>query len=285
MAIYPTPNPPGTPGAEIDPSRRFGLSPQGTTNQWSRMRSAAQGTLNPNMYNGSTAMNPPDMIGFGPNAQAVADGEWVYWGRNPETGKDKFVTKSQANNAWFVDEAIKKRVVGMMNKAFPDGWTIGQAQHYWSQSVSGANYGLFANNQYLNPLDVLPSVLGDAARKKSAGAGGGAGGPSTTTQVRLTDPQGARALIDNALSQYLGRRASAQEQAAFLKALNVQEARQPTVTTSVPTGRGAAVVTTGGFNPSTFAEEYARGMEGSAEFQAATTYLDSFIQALRPVVP
>jgi hypothetical protein len=43
-------------------------------------------------------------------------------------------------------------------------------------------------------------------------------------------------------------------------------------------------VTTGGFNPSTFAEDYAQGMEGAAEFQAATTYLDAFINALRPVV-
>lgn len=269
MAIYPQPTPPGGTGAEIDPGRRFGFP--------------SRDGLDASQYSGSTSMRPAEISGFGQNAQAVASGSWVYWGRDTKNGKDRFLTTSQANNAWFGDEKIKSRVTEIMNSAFGEGeWTFGKAQYYWNQAVSGSNYGLYVNNQYLQPLDLLPSVIGEEAKKRG-GAGGG-GGPTRTTQIRLTDPQGARALIDNALTQYLGRRASASEQAAFLKALNAQEARNPTVTTSAGGGGGATVVTTGGFNPSTFAQDYAQGMEGSAEFQAATTYLDAFIQALRPVV-
>jgi len=167
-----------------------------------------------------------------------------------------------------------------MDAAFGKGkWKNSQLQYYWEQAISGANFALYAQNQYLGVPDVFDVMVGEA-QKQQAAAGGGGGGPSTFRQVRLTDPQGARTLIDSALEQYLGRKATAKEQREFLKALNVQEARNPTVTTS---GAGSSV-TTGGFNPATFAEEYAQGMEGSAEFQAATTFLDSFINALKPVV-
>jgi hypothetical protein len=80
------------------------------------------------------------------------------------------------------------------------------------------------------------------------------------------------------------------EQNSFLKALNVQEKRNPTVTKSTsvttPQGQGKSMVESetmsqGGFNPSTFAQEYAQGMEGAAEYQAATTLLDTFIGSLK----
>jgi hypothetical protein len=38
--------------------------------------------------------------------------------------------------------------------------------------------------------------------------------------------------------------------------------------------------TRGGTDPYQFAEDYALAQEGSAEYQAATTYLDSFMSAL-----
>jgi hypothetical protein len=73
-----------------------------------------------------------------------------------------------------------------------------------------------------------------------------------------------------------------------LKALNAVEKRSPSVTKSVSTttpGVGTSrteseTSSRGGFNPSTFAEEYAQGQEGAAEFQAATTLLDTFIGSL-----
>jgi hypothetical protein len=172
-----------------------------------------------------------------------------------------------------------------MDAAFGKGnWTNGKLQYYWDQALNGANFALYAQNRLLAVPDVFDIVVGQGAAQEAARGGGGGGGSSTSRQIRLTDPQGARALIDNALESYLGRRATTDEQQQFLRALNVQEQRNPTVTRTTSGGGATTSVTTGGFNPSTFAEDYAQGMEGAAEFQAATTYLDAFINALRPVV-
>lgn len=280
-------------GAEIDPSRRPGLAqPKRTLADAVGARGSMRPgqTLNPMNYSGSTAMKTPTLIGGQqPGPQAVASGDKVWWGYDEKTKTSKLIDKSMANNAWmmFPDET-RQQMGKMMDSVFGEGkWKNSQLQHYWVQAVSGANYALYANNQYIHPLDVLPTVLGEAMRERQATAGGGGGGGSrvsTTTQIRLSDPQTAGALLDQALSQALGRAATRKEQRKFMKALNRLEARNATVTRSVAGAGGTSVVTTGGFNPSTFAEEYARGMEGSAEFQAATTYLDAFMGALKPVV-
>jgi hypothetical protein len=86
------------------------------------------------------------------------------------------------------------------------------------------------------------------------------------------------------LGNFLGRAADPQEQKAFLKALNVQERQNPTVTRQTTVSGGGSSSSTsstiGGFNPSTFAKEYAAGQEGAGEFQAATSLLDTFISSL-----
>ena len=78
------------------------------------------------------------------------------------------------------------------------------------------------------------------------------------------------------MEKYLGRKANAKETARFTAALNQAEMRNPTVTTATQ----SSATTVGGFNPSTFAEEWAASQEGSGEYQAATTFLDAFMGAL-----
>lgn len=279
-----------TTGAEVDPGRRPGMGrPVGLEANIGARGSVRNGVttpLNPSSYSGSTAMNPPNIYGGkGQGAQTVASGDLVYWG-NDKNNKPQFQDKSMARNAWMsFPDPVLNQLTGLMDQAFgKDRWRNSQLQHYWSQAVDGANYALYANNQYVNPIDVFPRVVGMAAQDRARQGGGGGGGPSMTTQVRLSDPQTARGLLDQALAQALGRDASPVEQRRFLRALNRAEAQAPTVTRSMRTGAGASVVTTGGFNPSTFAQEYAEGMQGSAEFQAATTFLDAFMNALKPVV-
>lgn len=269
-------------GPEIDPSRRMGQPPS-PTGLWGRIQNAGK-PLNPDVYSGTTAMNPPSIPGKGINAQTVASGNLVYNGQ--QGGKPQFMDAGQARNSWmFLPDETQAKFNAIMDDAFEGKWTNGQAQHYVNQAVSGANYALYANDQYVTWLDVLPMVVGRAKQDRAAKAGGGGtGGPSTTTQVRLSDPQTAQAILDDALAKSLGRQATAAEAARFRRTLNRMEAKNPTVTRSMRTGAGASVVTTGGFNPSTFAQEYAQGMQGSAEFQAATTFLDAFMNALKPVV-
>lgn len=218
------------------------------------------------------------------------------------TPLDRYIPVQDAYNmlSSLSPDAIKK-FDSTMDKYYGKGkWEPSWRSGLWNKSVGAASYALTYNGQRLSPLDALDSVLASETGGSGAGVGGGSGsggggysGPvtsrQTSTNINLTDPTTARGLVDKALSSYLGREANVKEQAAFRKALNIQEKMNPSVTqqTSVTTpGVGTSDTvsqsqTQGGFNPSVFAEEYARGQEGSAEFQAATTMLDTFIGSLK----
>lgn len=105
-------------------------------------------------------------------------------------------------------------------------------------------------------------------------ARGGGGGP--TKAVNLTDPGTAKQLMNQSLQQYLGRDATPRELRKFVDALNAAEMGAPREQVVV----GDTAVTRGGFNPATFAQDYAAGMQGAGEFQAVTAGLDNFISAL-----
>lgn len=132
---------------------------------------------------------------------------------------------------------------------------------------------------YLNSL-----VGGDPAGKdrpsngpgRRSGGGGGGGAGGVATNVNLTDPGTAHALADQMLSQYLGREANPQELALFKQALAANEMANPQQRVSA----GSSSVTSGGFNAQEFAKEWAMGQKGVPEYQAATTFLDTFIQSL-----
>ena len=108
------------------------------------------------------------------------------------------------------------------------------------------------------------------------GGYGGGGGGGTTSQIRLTDPESAKLLINNAMAGLLGREATQEEYAAFLKTLNNDERNNPVVSTA----SGNTMTVTGGTNPQQIAKDYSEGREDFAEFQAATTYMDAFMAAL-----
>lgn len=124
-------------------------------------------------------------------------------------------------------------------------------------------------------------------RYLSGGGGGGSGGSFSNVNrvVSLTDEGTARQLLNRALSGYLGREATDVENKMFLKALNVQEKANPSVTRTKGYTDGSGNTTQsqtveGGFNQEDFASRFARSQEGYAEYQTATTYLDAFIDAL-----
>lgn len=124
-------------------------------------------------------------------------------------------------------------------------------------------------------------------RYLSSGSGGGGGGAfsTTTRSVSLSDAGTARMVLNSALSRYLGREATAAENRKFLSALNVQEKENPTITTAKGYSDGSgnttqSSTTTGGFNRDDYAIRFAQAQQGYAEYQAATTYLDAFANAL-----
>lgn len=141
---------------------------------------------------------------------------------------------------------------------------------------SSANYMI--NGVDTPYMDTLDSFLATTRERygPDLGTGGGGGGGAPTAVVNLTDPGTAKQLINQSLQNYLGRRATNRELRKFVDALNEAEMGAPR-TQGVS---GGVAVTAGGFNPATFAEDYAMGMEGSGEFQAVTNYLNAFIGSL-----
>lgn len=133
---------------------------------------------------------------------------------------------------------------------------------------------------YLNSLDDQYDPNAD-----TKGSGPSGSGPSSNidSTVTLTDPGTAQTLVDQALEQYLGRKANDKETATFRKALAAAQMANPQVTQSATSGgtnSTSSTLRSGGFNPQTFAEEWALGQKGAGEYQAATTFLDTFMGSL-----
>lgn len=216
---------------------------------------------------------------------------------------DRLVDASDAMYMMYtLAPEAKKRLNDLTTAYFGHNrWEPSWQDNVWKQAVQvSANSVAYGNKgDWIDPVTAFELVVNETAAGSQGGRGGAGGGgayrgPTTTTQinksVNLTDPTTARGVIKNALTEYLGRDATDNEQEAFLNALNAAERRNPTVTRAVTktTPQGVAkstveseTMTQGGFNPSTFAQEYAQGMEGAAEFQAATTLLDTFIGSLK----
>lgn len=117
----------------------------------------------------------------------------------------------------------------------------------------------------------------DKAKQDGPGSGpSGSGGPFTNTTVQLSTPFDARALVDNALNQYLGRDAKPKERAAFLAQLNGTEMANPQVDSGVSGKGGTSRVASGGVGASgaaLLAEDFAKSRGDYAETQASTTLL------------
>lgn len=197
--------------------------------------------------------------------------------------QDYFIPKEQAWAGYgaLSPEANALLVEVMDAKAGTRNWNMEELKKTWSEGVMLTEYITAQTGQPVTVLDALrgfyldPNGIAGFARKDGKGGSKAYTGP--VTQVRLSDPMTAETLLDNSLKNYLGRSATNAEKANFLKALNAYERENPTVTT--PSGPGYSI-TTGGAQPTAFAEEYAASQEGAAEFQAATTYLDAFLGSL-----
>lgn len=150
-----------------------------------------------------------------------------------------------------------------------------------SRGILGAD-GTFNASKWLKDFE-----------KDQAGGGGSRYGTTTSTatqrSVSLTDPDTARMVVNTALEAYLGKSASPEQEAEFMKALRQHEKKnarvttQTAVTTTSPGGSvsNTSSMTKGGSNSQQFAADWAMSQEGSAEFRAATDYMDAFMNALK----
>lgn len=131
--------------------------------------------------------------------------------------------------------------------------------------------------QFLGVRSQNPEVAADYAKRQG---GGGSGGPinSTNTQRNLSSASQAGSIMDATFRSELGRTGTKDEALDFQKALNEQQQKNPTVsrTNGYSDGKGSSTsstTTTGTFDPTRFAQEYARSQEGYAERFAGINFM------------
>ena len=246
-----------------------------------------------------------DMGTTGFFGQASATDTMVYLGDNYNLVKNvpSFLQKPGASNGMFtIDEAkalytkMDYKEVERFDNAIerltgkrPTGLSN---QSYWEEMINQAGVYSNATGEPISPWDMAELL---AARTPSgAGSGGGYSGPTTTKykdeNVNLTNPSNARALIDDAIGSYLGRKPSSKEYKTFLQALNATEEANPQISERVTRSSGSAdpasqtVSNKGksmsGVSGQQFAKEYAKSDEQYAETQLSTTGLKSFLDML-----
>lgn len=208
--------------------------------------------------------------------QNVTGANQVVTGVDPKTGS---VTLGSVSNIRPMFPALNPNLqAGVLSamKALGIKPTASSIQTFMGDALefSAAKYA--AGGQAVPWWQDLDPFVNAYAQARQVGGTGGRGGGGPTKAVNLTDPGTAKQLINNSLQQYLGRNASPRELRKFVDALNRAEMRNPQERAVVE----STAVSMGGFNPSTFAEDYAAGMEGAGEFQAVTAGLDNFINAL-----
>lgn len=188
-------------------------------------------------------------------------------------------------------------VLSLQNRLHNAGLLAETGSGIWDNQTNDAL--MLAMEQATNPKDPTATVDNYIDRRAAWRAKNGLGGTqtvdSTTTQTTLTSPSAAKGLLYSALTQYLGHMPSDGEVAQFTASLNADEKSHPVVkhttgTTDMqtvdPTTGGYKIknkqeTVTGGVDPSTEAVDYARAQPGSAEYQAATSYMDAFAAALK----
>lgn len=254
--------------------------------------------LDPNNYRPSTGGPASQRIG-GSGSSGMASPDFVYWGDQEEAyyvrGTSKRIRKIPMlyplNDSRYMLYTLAPAYQQMLEETMDNYYGAGRWDDSWKPklwekaiNLSSNSYKYGGPDKAITPIDAFKLIAkqdSDGIKQSGAAGGAGGGGPTVSQTVQLTNPSNARALVDDALTKYLGRRATPNESEKFYQALNVQEMQNPYVTTGTRSGNASMSVTEGGFNPSTFAEDYARGQEGSAEFQAATTLLDAFIGSLK----
>lgn len=134
---------------------------------------------------------------------------------------------------------------------------------------------MYLASPYAKSMSYAQWLTGAGMDRGGDGGGGSSGGGAAAyngpvSRVTLTNEFDARALVDNALNQYLGRDATSKERERFWKRLNKREAANPDTATPV----GHDTVQTGGFNREQFAVDFAQSRDDYAETQASTTLMD-----------
>jgi hypothetical protein len=193
------------------------------------------------------------------------------------------------------------QIVNLMYEAnlIPAEWDVKQVQSAWAWAVAESAQRYGAGTAKMTPEEILGLAARSAAgarggKPRGSGSGSRGSGASsrsftqTSTSVDLSNAETAKAILNKALEDALGRAASDDEVKQFHASLNAKEQANPTKTvsqvTQLASGGGSSTSTTsGGFDGTSkmqFAQDTAKSNTEYAEYQAATTYFDAMMGAL-----
>lgn len=226
-------------------------------------------------YDGRQKGNPQSFL--------VYMGEVTTAGSTGATSAPNFQDARFVSNYMNLEPTERQRVYDMVNRYY-NYWEPSYIAGLWEKAVNAASEQLLLTGRQVSPFGIFEEAIAAEAAMNaesksngySGGGGGGFGGGGGTATIRLTSRTDALVILNQAMQQFLGRKASPQELEKFVKALNSQERANP-ITQEF---QGDTVIQAGGFNPQTFAEEFALAKDGSAEYQAATSFLDAFMSVL-----
>jgi hypothetical protein len=207
---------------------------------------------------------------------------------NPSIGKTHSYTTVSAMRGdmgalYANDPREYKRIVKIMQKAgYNTDGSRSSVDWYWNLVLNDAS----SVADRMDPYEYLEWAAknGLGKQKDDDGDGPGGNGPGgysgPTYSIDLTTETDARAIVDNALNNFLGRDATAKERQKFWQQLNKAETANPSVAT--PQGQ-AGVVRSGGFSATSAAvaaEDFAKSRDDYAEIQASTTVLDWMTESI-----
>jgi hypothetical protein len=224
---------------------------------------------NPNVPNSNQAGNYPS---FTPNFPGIQ-----------LPGVNGYVSEEVAKS-WFTFSKTrtgleKKTYDGFIADLAAKGISKKKAQAVWNDAVAwtqtlGSTSG--------RPLDYL------AVMDPSDYTGGSESeyGTKRQTQKQVTEysKSGASQQIRDTMKQELGREATAEETALYTKAVNAAAKKEPSkytgVTTTTPGGSSTTSTQSTGFDPTLFAQNFARSIPNYAETFAAKDFVSLIDQVL-----
>ena len=159
------------------------------------------------------------------------------------------------------------------------------AYNVWKTAVTHA--GRFAmTGKEIDPQDVL-DMMGDAANGPGGSGGTRIQGPVTRRQIDLTDPETAKAWVQQAFQQSMGRAPEDAEIRAMVDALGRKEKASPQIQTTTPTkwdDQGnpidSTTTTTGGVNAQAYLQNQISADPEATAHQAAGELYPALMQAL-----
>lgn len=146
----------------------------------------------------------------------------------------------------------------------------------WWQTAVEQSVNFASAGRRFTPQDALKIYAAGQSSKKTAPA------PSTRVQVDISNPTEAKALIIDAFQRRVGKDPTDAQIAELTASLQAAQRSNPTVATV--SADGTSVSTSGGLNAQQFIDDKARSLPDYGNYQAATTYYNAYLDALKSPV-